>query len=816
MKKTRLLIFATLLLVMAFAGVSQAQYVATYSATVVNPSQEPIPGADVAVEWANSTIAATTTTDANGEFTLEFTEIPTEPGGADSLPIIMVITHPEYQMYNTILEIEEGDNLTGDVITMTPEATFYEVNGLVADTEGAPIYNATVYFRGQDGQGSYGADTFEDGTFQMFVTEGAYLVECVYYYLDLYEVRQWYDGVDSIDDATPVVVTQDVSGIDFELEMPALEPVATYGGTVIDQDSSQPVSGVAVSAFGADPVTTDANGEFLLEFFYLTNSDSNTVEIEFSHPDYLTHVETVAIAEGDNILDQTIEIAPIPPQHTVSGTVVDENGNPIPEAILFFHRTDGNDFQQMGYTDDNGQFMTSIYEGNYYIKCIALIPDSNALVYVTMWYDNVINFADATLVPVFDDVSGIDFTITGPTLGTVTGTVYDQATNEPLSGATIWIQSPDTGDSVYVQTGPNGQYTAQFYSMNPFYVLCEAPGYIPLFYEQAEEYFDATLLTIDPVNPTVTADFYMYTESAEGNNTLGGNIFDWSEQTAIEGATVVAMSEQHTFWTTANSGGDYVFNQLPDGVYFVFATEEDYIPRFYVQRWEDTDPRDDSERTPVELNGNDSVFDIDVALPALDEFGALVMGEVQSTEAEWLNGAVVTAYDQSGLAMSGSVSIQNGQFAMTGLHNGSYTLKASRVGYADETYFEEITIDLNEDTAVSGIVFEMIPQTLSVDDAVQGQADFTLSQSYPNPFNPATGLSTIRYQLPQATPVNISIYNAAGQRIRTLVDSPLPAGSYEIRWDGRGDQAQSVAAGVYFYRIKTPESSQTRRLVLMR
>jgi hypothetical protein len=76
---------------------------------------------------------------------------------------------------------------------------------------------------------------------------------------------------------------------------------------------------------------------------------------------------------------------------------------------------------------------------------------------------------------------------------------------------------------------------------------------------------------------------------------------------------------------------------------------------------------------------------------------------------------------------------------------------------------------------------------------------FELSQNYPNPFNPATH---IRYQLPQATQVSLTIYNMLGQEVRKLVDAQQPAGYHTAIWDGRDNSGRSVPTGVYHYRLQ--------------
>ena len=71
--------------------------------------------------------------------------------------------------------------------------------------------------------------------------------------------------------------------------------------------------------------------------------------------------------------------------------------------------------------------------------------------------------------------------------------------------------------------------------------------------------------------------------------------------------------------------------------------------------------------------------------------------------------------------------------------------------------------------------------------------------SVPNPFNPST---TLHVQLPTSGPVSLTLYNLAGQVVRTVwVEHYLDAGMHSWQWDGRDDQGRPVASGVYLYRV---------------
>lgn len=90
---------------------------------------------------------------------------------------------------------------------------------------------------------------------------------------------------------------------------------------------------------------------------------------------------------------------------------------------------------------------------------------------------------------------------------------------------------------------------------------------------------------------------------------------------------------------------------------------------------------------------------------------------------------------------------------------------------------------------------------------------FALGPNYPNPFNPATAL---RLDLPVATALDLAVYDAAGQRVRTLVAGPLAAGLHTVPWDGRDDEGRPVGSGAYFARLFAPSFRAERKMLLLR
>ena len=90
---------------------------------------------------------------------------------------------------------------------------------------------------------------------------------------------------------------------------------------------------------------------------------------------------------------------------------------------------------------------------------------------------------------------------------------------------------------------------------------------------------------------------------------------------------------------------------------------------------------------------------------------------------------------------------------------------------------------------------------------------FVLSQNYPNPFNTET---VITFALPRSGNVKIEIFNILGQKVRELVDEKVTAGYKKVVWDGRDNAGQLLASGIYFYKIRTGDFIETKKMTLLK
>ncbi len=91
--------------------------------------------------------------------------------------------------------------------------------------------------------------------------------------------------------------------------------------------------------------------------------------------------------------------------------------------------------------------------------------------------------------------------------------------------------------------------------------------------------------------------------------------------------------------------------------------------------------------------------------------------------------------------------------------------------------------------------------------------NFSLSQNYPNPFNSTT---TIIYSLKKAGDIKLTVFDVLGKCVKTLVSGKQTAGVYKVEWDGISAMGQSVANGIYFYKLEIENQKTTRKMMLLK
>jgi C1A family cysteine protease len=225
--------------------------------------------------------------------------------------------------------------------------------------------------------------------------------------------------------------------------------------------------------------------------------------------------------------------------------------------------------------------------------------------------------------------------------------------------------------------------------------------------------------------------------------------------------------------------------------------------------------------TRVEFWTNDVTTDVDVYL--YDDFNG-------STPSNLLASKLDTGFANAGyhsIAFSSAPQVSAGEdvYAVVKITNSTYTypMVADTVSPAETatTYISsngssgswyDLGVDKGNDVAIR---IRTAP-TLSLDvedDENPTPSDFRLQHNYPNPFNTGT---TISYQLDRAQDVSLEIYDLLGRRVSTLHEGQQRAGNHRVVWDGRTERGGEAATGVYLYRLRVGDQSQSRKMLLLK
>lgn len=91
---------------------------------------------------------------------------------------------------------------------------------------------------------------------------------------------------------------------------------------------------------------------------------------------------------------------------------------------------------------------------------------------------------------------------------------------------------------------------------------------------------------------------------------------------------------------------------------------------------------------------------------------------------------------------------------------------------------------------------------------------FKLEQNFPNPFNPST---SINYYVPELSKVTLTVYDALGKEINTLVNTNQLPGNYSINWNGKDSRGYNLPSGAYLYRLTAGENfTETKRMIMLK
>jgi len=136
-------------------------------------------------------------------------------------------------------------------------------------------------------------------------------------------------------------------------------------------------------------------------------------------------------------------------------------------------------------------------------------------------------------------------------------------------------------------------------------------------------------------------------------------------------------------------------------------------------------------------------------------------------------------------------------------------LNCSEILYINLTSGETISIPI---ALIEQITFS---DSVSISDMVNliQKIPIRFLKNYPNPFNPVTN---IVFELNVSGKTQIEIFNAKGQKVKTLMNKKLEKGNHSIAWDGKNNQNNSVSSGVYFYRVSVNGAQKINKMLMIK
>ncbi len=149
---------------------------------------------------------------------------------------------------------------------------------------------------------------------------------------------------------------------------------------------------------------------------------------------------------------------------------------------------------------------------------------------------------------------------------------------------------------------------------------------------------------------------------------------------------------------------------------------------------------------------------------------------------------------------------------VTALDNASGQLLAARFNYWGTVDSVDIATMVKGGVDWSSFLAEE-PDLTAVLETEDSARSFALYPGYPNPFNAEVVLPFV---LAEAARAELTVFDALGRKVRTLVHGERAAGTHRVVWNGRDGRGQAAASGVYFYRLQAGEFTATARLLLLR
>jgi len=197
------------------------------------------------------------------------------------------------------------------------------------------------------------------------------------------------------------------------------------------------------------------------------------------------------------------------------------------------------------------------------------------------------------------------------------------------------------------------------------------------------------------------------------------------------------------------------------------------------------------------------------------QIGTISLSNVYAISRQYQDNIVIALFNFKSTAQTGQFAITISQYGLN--PSDTYYLNDIITGEVIQTTGSQLGFQTVNLAPYQARVFILADSALTgigvPDNYANKPKTFALFQNFPNPFNPVTNIA---FDIPRTVKVKVEIYNILGQRVATLLEKPLPAGTYQVQWDGRNKNGVPVSSGIYILHFKAGDFVKNRRMLLLK
>jgi 5-hydroxyisourate hydrolase-like protein (transthyretin family) len=641
--------------------------------------------------------------------------------------------------------------------TVTNGTTSTPVEGVTVDA-----YDSSQNLVGQavtKADGTYTISGLPAGTFEIgFVPTGNFMA-------------QFFDGKDSLADATPVSVTagQTATGIDA-----ALTVGGQIAGTVTAAADGTPLVGVTVSIYDSSDnflttAQTAADGTYTVpalttgtyEVGFSTNGVGNFIDQFYNGQDSLDTATPVSVTIGDTTTGINAAMAA---GGQIQGKVTNSSGTPVDSEVDVYDSA--GDLIDTTETDDDpvttqplGTYtLSGLPSGTYEI---GFSPDSPTL--ASQFYNGkaTLNSADPVTVTAGSATTGIDATLGAG--ATITGTVTDASSGDVLANIEVDVYDSSDNFVTAAATQPGGSYAVQGLPAGTYEVgFAPVADYEPQFYNGKD-----SLATADPIDLAAGGSKNGVNAAlTPSSGQISGTVTDATTHDPLGNVEVDVYDSGDDFVTSVitDPDGTYTFSGLGTGDYEVGFSPSTggFAPQFYKNK------STLATATTVSVTAGATTSGIDAALVS----GGQITGKVTNAAGGAAMANVeVDLYDSSEDFLASTTSAADGTYSFSGLVGGTYEVGFTPSGnFSPQFYNGKATLDGADPVSVTtGKTTSGINGALSAGGQISGTVTSAASH------DPLQGVEVDVYDSSDEF-VNSTTTAASG----TYTLSGLTPGSYEV------------------------------------